>query len=83
MESPEEYIRRTLGHIKSKREITIKAGEMICAFLEIDPEKFVRNRPSGEPTIVDYCDPVQFMIPTPKTGRVIENMEKKLSIELL
>ena len=83
MESPEEYIRRALIHIAKKREITIKAGEMICTYLELNPENFLRNRPSGEPTIVDICDPVQFMIPTPKTSRVIETMDKNLCMEIL
>jgi len=82
-ETAEEYIRRALGHIAKKRQITIKAGEMICTYLEINPENFLRNRTSGEPTIIDICDPVQFMIPTPKASRVIETMGKKLCMEIL
>jgi hypothetical protein len=56
---------------------------MICTYLEVNPEHFLRNRTNGEPTIVDICDPVQFMIPTPKASRVIETMSKSLCIEIL
>ncbi len=56
---------------------------MICTYLNISPENFLRNRPNGEPTIVDQYDPVQFMIPTPKTSHVIETMDKNLCAEIL
>jgi hypothetical protein len=72
-----------LVHIAKKREVTIKAGEMICTYLELKPELFLKNRASGEPTIVDNCDPVQFMIPTPKTSHVIKTMDKNLCMEIL
>ena len=44
LDTPEEYIRRALIHIAKKREITIKAGEMICTYLDISPDKFLKDR---------------------------------------
>lgn len=56
---------------------------MICSYLDISPDHFLRNRLNGESTIVDQYDPVQFMIPTPKTSHVIETMDKSLCTEIL
>ncbi len=58
IESPEEFQKKALIQIAKKRDLTRKAGEMICTYLELDPEKFLRNRQNGEPTIMDNCDPV-------------------------
>ncbi len=76
-------MRRGLIHIAKKREIIVKAGEMICTYLELDPQHFLKNRPNGDPTIVDSCDPVQFMIPTPKTSQIIQTMDKNLCKQIL
>jgi len=69
--------------MQKKKEITIKAGEMICTFLELDYQPFIYKRPNEEPTIVEYLDPVQFMIPSPKISKVIDVMEKDLCRDLL
>jgi hypothetical protein len=31
-----KYLELSLNHMQKKREITIKAGEMICTYLELD-----------------------------------------------
>ena len=56
---------------------------MICTYLELDFVPFIYQRTPEEPTIVEYIDPIQFMIPTPKTSKVIDVMEKDLCRDLL
>lgn len=78
-----KYLELSLNHMQKKREITIKAGEMICTYLELDFQPFIHQRQNEEPTIVEYVDPIQFMIPAPKTSKVIDVMEKELCQDLL
>ena len=80
---PAAYLENVLAQIQKKRDLTVKAGEMICTFLELDFVPFIYQRTPEEPTIVEYIDPIQFMIPTPKTSKVIDVMEKDLCRDLL
>jgi hypothetical protein len=56
---------------------------MICEYLQIKSDVFLYNRPNGELTIVNYHDPIQLMIPTPKKSRAIEGLTKERSTEIL
>lgn len=82
MGDPEEYLAKTLVQIQKKKDITIKAGEMICAYLELDQTSFIYKRPNGEPTIVDNLDPIQLMIPI-KKSRAITTIPKELSVDIM
>jgi len=63
--------------------VIVRAGEMICEYLQIKPDLYIFNRPNGEPTIVEYQDPIQFMIPAPKKSKPIESLGKDKCIEIL
>ena len=56
--NPELYLTKTLIQIQKKRDITIRAGEMIFTYLEIESDPFLYHRASGDPTIVDSYDPI-------------------------
>ncbi len=56
---------------------------MICTYLNLDPSTFFYNRSNGEPSIVEFYDPIQFMIPNPKNSRVIGTISKERSVEIL
>lgn len=61
----------------------MRAGEMICNYLDLDPSSFFYNRSNGEPSIVEFYDPIQFMIPNPKNSREIPALTKERSVEIL
>ena len=50
--NPDEYFVKTMVHVIKKREIFIRAGEMICKYLEIDADNFLYQRENGESTIL-------------------------------
>ena len=70
-------------HAQKQRDIIVRAGEMICEYLQIKPDVFLYNRPNGEPSIVEYQDPIQFMVPAPKRAKVIPTLGKVQCIETL
>ena len=41
------------------------------------------QRSSGEPTLIFFLDPIQFMIPTPKTSKNIEDLDKDRCRQIL
>lgn len=58
-----------------KKGSVTRAGEMICAYLEINEDEFLFFRESQN-TIIDSLDPVQFLIPTPETSNVLTDIDK-------
>eukprot|EP00347_Sterkiella_histriomuscorum_P007607 403348266 len=72
-----DYHSLASSQYRHKNGIVKKAGEIICTFLEIDPDQFMYFRDAGSDiTIIDHLDPVQFMIPLPKNSKVIEGLDK-------
>lgn len=67
--NPEQYRDNALAHIEKMRAIKIRAGECICKYLDLEPRTLIFERPSGEPTIVDFIDPIQLMLPTVKKAQ--------------
>ena len=54
---------------------------MVCLYLEIEEDPFIYFR-DGQ-SILDTIDPVQLMIPTPKSSKAIDKLEKEQSIIIL
>lgn len=67
--NPEQYRDNALAHIEKMRAIKIRAGECICKYLDLEFRTLIFERPSGEPTIVDFIDPIQLMLPTVKKAQ--------------
>jgi len=78
-----EYLAICMVQAQKQRDIIVRAGEMICEYLQIKSDVFLYNRPNGEPSIVEYQDPIQFMVPAPKRAKVIPTMGKVQCIETL
>ena len=64
------YMQICVDQMARKKGIITRAGEMICAYLEIDEDQFLYFR-EGQHTILDSLDPVQFMMPTPESSQVL------------
>ena len=56
---------------------------MLTRYVEIESDQFMYFRDGGEPTIMENLDPVQFMIPAPKTSKLVPDLEKSKSIVIL
>lgn len=56
---------------------------MVCEYLQIKPDVYLYNRPNDEHSIVEYQDPIQFMVPAPKRAKVIPTLGKVQCIEIL
>ena len=52
-----------------------RAGEMICAYLDLDPDQFMYFR-EGSASLLEQMDPVQFLIPTPETSKPVPEVDK-------
>lgn len=55
---------------------------MLCAYLELDEDNYLFFR-EGSPTIIDTLDPVQFLLPTPESSKVIPELDKVKTITIL
>jgi len=45
-------------HAQKQRDIIVRAGEMVCEYLQIKPDVYLYNRPNSEHSIVEYQDPI-------------------------
>ena len=66
-----------------KRGIIARAGEMLCRYIELDEEQFIHFREGGISSILQNMDPVQFLMPTPETSKVIQGLERSKTIIIL
>jgi hypothetical protein len=81
--SPDGYLVVTLEQIDKIKALRVKAGECLCKYLDIEPRTFIFERPNGEPTLVEFLDAVQMMVPTPKKAQEIKVMKKSLCRDIL
>ena len=79
----DKYLPICMEQMSWKKGIINRAGEMICAYLELDEDMFMHFREGAGPTILEQLDPVQFLIPTPETSKVIPDLERGKTIKIL
>ncbi len=72
-----------MEQMSRKKGIVSRAGEILCTYIDLDPELFMHFREGAGPTILETLDPVQFLIPTPETSKVIPDLERTRTIKIL
>jgi hypothetical protein len=60
-----------------------RSGEMICRYLELEEEQFIHFREGGLSSIIENMDPVQFLMPTPETSKVLDILDRSKTMIIL
>ena len=79
----ESYLSLCMEQMSRKKGIINRAGEMLTAYLDLDPDMFMHFREGAGLTILETLDPVQFLIPTPETSQVIKDLDRQRTIKIL
>ena len=77
------YLPLCIEQMSWKKGIINRAGEMLCAYLGLNEEGFLNFREAAGLTILEQLDPVQFLIPTPETSKVISDLDRARTIKIL
>ncbi|CDW71999.1 UNKNOWN [Stylonychia lemnae] len=77
------YNSQVLDDLQYKLNVTKKAGEVVCTYLEINPDQFMYLRDQGSLTILEHLDPIQFLIPVPVSSKIIEELDKTKALTIL